>query len=242
MHGAFTDASSWAEVISLLHAAGFTVCAPANPLRGLPQDAAYVRSVVRDIDVPVVLVGHGYGGAVITHAATDGDNVVALCYVAAFGLDEGECVMDITNRFAPVPVADATVTAALPAQSSSGSEREMYVHKDRFPLVYATDLAPRARNVMSVAQRPIACGALTSRSGTPAWASKPSWYAIATADRMLSPSAQRFMAQRMAATEYVLDGSHAVVLSQPGAVVAMIREAAEQGNGCDDGDRLPQPV
>jgi pimeloyl-ACP methyl ester carboxylesterase len=242
VHGAFTDASSWAEVISLLHAAGFTVHAPANPLRGLAQDAAYVRSVVRDIDVPVVLVGHDYGGAVITHAATDADNVVALCYVAAFGLDAGECVMDITNRFAPVPSADATVTAALPAQLSGGPEREIYIRKDQFPLVYAADLPTHAKNVMSVAQRPIACGALTSRSGTPAWASKPSWYAIATADRMLNPSAQRFMAQRMAATEYVLDGSHAVVLSQPGAVAAMIREAAEQGNGCDDGDRLRQAV
>jgi pimeloyl-ACP methyl ester carboxylesterase len=89
-----------------------------------------------------------------------------------------------------------------------------------------------------VAQRPIAWSALTGRSGPPAWASKPSWYAIATADRMLNPTAQRFMAQRMAATEHLLDGSHAVVLSQPGAVASMIREAAEQGTGRGDGDRL----
>jgi pimeloyl-ACP methyl ester carboxylesterase len=240
VHGAFTDASSWAGVISLLHAAGFTVRAPANPLRGLAQDAAYIRSVVRDIDVPVVLVGHDYGGAVITHAATDADNVVALCYVAAFGLDAGECVLDITNRFAPVPVADATFTAALPTQIPRGPESELYIRKERFPQVYAADLPPSVNDVLSVAQRPIACSALTSRSGPPAWASTPSWYAIATADRMLNPTAQRFMAQRMAATEYVLEGSHAVVLSQPAAVVAMIREAAEQGNGHGDGDGLRQ--
>ncbi|WP_327433787.1 alpha/beta fold hydrolase [Streptomyces sp. NBC_01236] len=240
VHGAFTDASSWARVISLLHAAGLTVRAPANPLRGLAQDAASIRSVVRDIDVPVVLVGHGYGGAVITQAASDADNVVALCYVAAFGLDAGECVLDITSRFAPVPVADATFTAALPAQIPGSPESELYIRKERFPQVYAADLSPSVNDVLSVAQRPIACGALTSRSGPPAWASKPSWYAIATADRTLNPTAQRFMAQRMAATEYVLDGSHAVVLSQPAAVVAMIREAAEQGNGRGDGDGLRQ--
>ncbi|UKY54801.1 alpha/beta fold hydrolase [Streptomyces inhibens] len=240
VHGAFTDASSWAGVVSLLHAAGLTVRAPANPLRGLVQDAAYIGSMVRDIDVPVVLVGHDYGGAVITHAATDADNVVALCYVAGFGLDAGECVLDITNRFAPVPVADATFTAALPAQIPGGPESELYIHKERFPQVYAADLPPSVKDVLSVAQRPIACRALTSRSGPPAWASKPSWYAIATADRILSPTAQRFMAQRMAATEYMLDGSHAVVLSQPAAVVAMIREAAEQATGRGDDGGLRQ--
>ena len=240
VHGAFTDASSWAGVISLLHAAGLTVRAPANPLRGLAHDAAYIRSVVRDIDVPVVLVGHDYGGAVITHGATDADNVVALCYVAAFGLDAGECVLDVMNRFAPVPVADATCTAALPTQIPPRPESELYIRKEWFPHVYAADLPPSVNDVLSVAQRPIACSALTSRSGPPAWASTPSWYAIATADRILNPTAQRFMAQRMAATEYVLEGSHAVVLSQPAAVVAMIREAAEQGTGTGHGDRLRQ--
>ncbi|WP_308402671.1 alpha/beta hydrolase [Streptomyces sp. AC550_RSS872] len=238
MHGAFTDASSWAGVIRLLHTAGLTVRAPANPLRGLAQDAAYIRSVVRQIDIPVVLVGHGYGGAVITHAATDADNVVALCYVAALGLDAGECAVDITNRFAPMPVTDATVTVAIPRRFPADPDSELYIRKERFPQVYAADLLPRVADVLSVAQRPIAWSALTGRSGPPAWASKPSWYAIATADRMLNPAAQCFMAQRMAATAYLLDGSHAVVLSQPGAVAAMIREAVEQGTGHGDGDGL----
>jgi pimeloyl-ACP methyl ester carboxylesterase len=238
VHGAFTDASSWAGVIRLLQAAGLTVRAPANPLRGLAQDAAYIRSVVCHLDVPVVLVGHGYGGAVITQAAADADNIVALCYVAAFGLDAGECVADITNRFAPMPVTDATVTVALPGRFPAEPDSELNIRKERFPQVYAADLPPRVTDVLSVAQRPIAWSALTGRSGPPAWASKPSWYAIATADRMLNPTAQRFMAQRMAATEHLLDGSHAVVLSQPGAVASMIREAAEQGTGRGDGDRL----
>jgi pimeloyl-ACP methyl ester carboxylesterase len=236
VHGAFTDASSWARVVSLLHGVGLTVHAPANPLRGLAHDAAYIRSVVHHIEVPIVLVGHGYGGAVITHAAADADNVVALCYVAAFGLDAGECVLDIRSRFASMPVTDATWTAAFPSGSSDGSGRELYIRKERFPQVFAADLPPHVNQVLAVTQRPIAQSALTDRSGPPAWASKPSWYAIAAADRMLNPTAQRFMAQRMAATAYVLDGSHAVILSQPGAVAAMIREVAGQSSGRGDGD------
>ncbi|MDF6016942.1 alpha/beta hydrolase [Streptomyces sp. JH34] len=228
VHGAFSDASSWAAVIRLLQDAGLTVRAPANPLRGLAHDAAYLGSVVRAIDAPVVLVGHDYGGSVITQAAADADNVVALCFVAAFSLDAGECVLDIMNRFAPTPVADATFTAAVPTRMSGGPDNELYIRGERFPQVYAADLPPSLGKVLSVAQRPIACNALTSRSGAPAWATKPSWYAIATADRILNPAAQRFMAQRMAATEHVLDGSHAVALSQPDAVSAMIREAAGQ--------------
>ncbi|MEU1090462.1 alpha/beta fold hydrolase [Streptomyces sp. NPDC005576] len=229
VHGAFSDASSWAAVIRLLQAAGLTVRAPANPLRGLAHDAAYIGSTVRALDVPVVLVGHGYGGSVITQAAADADNVVALCFVAAFGLDAGECVLDVMNRFAPTPMADATFTTPVPTGMPGGPEHELYIRRERFAQVYAADLPPSLGEVLSVTQRPITCTALTSRSGAPVWASKPSWYGIATADRMLSPAAQRFMAQRMAATEHVLDGSHAVALSQPDGVAAMIREASWQG-------------
>lgn len=237
VHEAFTDASSWAGVITLLQAAGLTVLAPANPLRGLAQDAAYIRSVVRQIDAPVVLVGHGYGGAVITHAVGDCDQIVAMCYVAAFGLDAGESVLDILSRFAPAPVSDTTITAALPARFSDGpeDEDEMYLIEEHFGPTFAADLSPHLTDVLAVTQRPLARRALSGTSGPPGWACKPSWYAIAAADRMLAPTAQRFMAQRMAATEYSVAGSHGVVLSQPGAVAAMIREAAEQGT--DRGDR-----
>ncbi|MEY9908892.1 pimeloyl-ACP methyl ester carboxylesterase [Catenulispora sp. MAP12-49] len=231
VHGAFTGASSWAGVISLLHAAGLKVRAPANPLRGLAQDAAYISRALCEIDGPVVLVGHDYSGAIITHAATNADNVVALCYIAAFGLDTGENVIDVTNRFAPAPATDAIRTTALLDQIPGGQEDELYIRREQFPEVYAADLPATVTDVLSVAQRPIACSALTGRSGPPAWASKPSWYGIATADKLINPTAQRFMAQRMAATEHVLHGSHAVVLSQPAAVVAMIQEAAESGLG-----------
>ncbi|KOV96276.1 alpha/beta hydrolase [Streptomyces sp. NRRL B-3648] len=224
VHGAFTDASSWTGVIRLLHAAGLAVRAPANPLRGLAHDAAYVGSVVRQLGTPVVLVGHGYGGAVIT--AADADNVVALAYVAAFGLDAGESLLDVTDRFPPMPGADTAFTAALPGRSSAGTDGELYLRGESFSELYAADLSPRAGRVLSVRQRPLAQRALTAGSGPPAWASRPSWYAVAAADRMLNPTAQRFMAQRMAATARLLDGSHAVVLSRPEAVAAMIGEAA----------------
>ncbi|MFE6867240.1 alpha/beta fold hydrolase [Kitasatospora sp. NPDC057692] len=231
VHGAFADTSCWTGVAERLRADGLTVRAPANPLRGLEQDAAHLGNVLRDVDGPVVLVGHGYGGAVVTHAATDAENVVALCYAAAFGLDAGECVLDISNRFAPSPVSDATVATPLPDGLGSG----LSLREDRFPQLYAADLPPAVARALAAAQRPVAPVALTARSGPPAWASRPCWYAIATADRMLSPAAQRFMALRMAATEYLLDASHAVALSQPDAVAAMIREAVERSG--DDGPR-----
>jgi pimeloyl-ACP methyl ester carboxylesterase len=231
VHGAFTSASSWAGVISLLQAAGLTVHALANPLRGLIQDAAYIRSAVCEIDGPVVLVGHDYGGAVITHAATDVDDVVALCYIAAFGLDVGENVLDIAERFAPVPGADMILVTSLADQTPGGREDEVYIRRNRFHEVYAGDLPVAVTGVMAVAQRPVTRSVLTGRSGPPAWASKPSWYGIATADKLINPTAQRFMAQRMAATETVLEGSHAVVQSKPAAVVSMIRDAADVGSG-----------
>ncbi|KJS63867.1 alpha/beta fold hydrolase [Streptomyces rubellomurinus] len=231
VHGAFTDASSWSGVVGPLRAAGLTVHAPANPLRGLAHDAARLRSLVRELATPVVLVGHGYGGAVITQPTDDADQVVALCYVAGFGLDAGECVLDITNRFAPSPLADAAATTLLPA----GPDSEVSIRAERFRQLYADDLSPAAGRALAAAQRPVACGALTDRSALPAWADKPSWYAIATADRMLNPAAQRFMAQRMAATEYVLDASHAAPLARPEAVVAMIREATAHTTGTPGG-------
>ncbi|MFF5858147.1 alpha/beta fold hydrolase [Streptomyces sp. NPDC012751] len=226
VHGAFTDASSWAGVVRCLHAGGLPVRVPANPLRGLAHDSAYLRSVVRQIGAPVVLAGHGYGGAVITDAAAEDDNVVALCYVAGFGLDAGECLLDVTGRFAPMPGADTALSATIPVRSATTPGDELYIRREHFLQAYASDLSPRVTNVLSVTQRPIARDALTAPSGPPAWAAKPSWYAIAAADRMLNPTAQRFMAQRMAATECVLNGSHAVPLSRPDAVAAMIREAA----------------
>jgi pimeloyl-ACP methyl ester carboxylesterase len=229
VHGAFAGTSSWAGVTPLLRRAGVSVHTPVNPLRGLATDSAYLADVVRRIGRPVVLVGHGYGGAVVTQAATCADNVVALAYVAAFALDTGECLLDVVDRFAPMPLAHTALTVG---PGSAG--RELLLRPHRFPQAYAADLPLPIGRELSRAQRPLAPAALTDRSGAPAWARIPAWYALATADRLLNPSAQRFMAQRMAAHEHPVDGSHALPLSRPAAVAAMIMAAAR---GTDPGDR-----
>ncbi|WP_188196092.1 alpha/beta hydrolase [Nonomuraea sp. SYSU D8015] len=215
VHGAFTDPSSWAGVIEDLHADGLGAEAVANPLRGLAIDAAHVTGAIRRITDPVVLVGHCYGGAVITNVATD--NVVALVYVAGFGLDWNESVVHVYRRFAPTLIADAIV---------GRSDAELAVRCDRFRDVLAGDLPARRTAVLAAAQRPIARSALTAGSAAPAWAKLPSWYVIATSDRALNAHAQRFMAQRMAAHELHLNGSHLIHISQPRAVAGMIRAAA----------------
>ncbi|MFI6880024.1 alpha/beta fold hydrolase [Streptomyces sp. NPDC050400] len=222
VHGAFADTSIWAEVGRLLRSAGLAVRTPAVPLRGLAQDAAHVRAVVRDLDGPVVLVGHDYSGAVISQASVGTDHIVALCYVAGFGLDDGECVLDVMDRFAPAPVAAAGFTAAASAFG------ELRLDDEEFARLYAAGLPPGQVAALSAAQRPIARAALTDRSGPPAWAAQPCWYAVTGADRIVHPTAQRFMAQRMAATEHLVDASHAVARSHPSAVAAMIQEAAGQ--------------
>jgi pimeloyl-ACP methyl ester carboxylesterase len=233
VHGAFTDASVWTEVAAVLTARGLDVRTPANPLRGLAPDTAHLADVVRRTAAPVVLVGHGYGGAVVTQAAAGTGRAVALCYVAGFGLDTGECVLDVTGRFPAMPLLGSSLTAdpAALARTPAARGRELYLRAERFGPAYAADLPDPLRRTLSGRQRPITLGALTDTSGPPAWAGLPAWYAIAGADRLVNPTAQRFMAQRMAATERVLDGSHAVVLSQPDAVAAMIAEAAARSAG-----------
>jgi pimeloyl-ACP methyl ester carboxylesterase len=242
VHGAFTDASVWTEVTGLLTADGLAVHAPVLPLRGLAEDAAHLRDVVGRTGAPVILVGHGYGGAVITQAATGTDEVVALCYVAGFGLDAGECVLDVTSRFPAMPLlgTSLTVDPATIAREPASRERELRLRADRFGPAYGADLPDPVRRALFDRQRPITFGALTDPSGPPAWAGLPAWYAITGADRLVNPTAQRFMAQRMAATERVLDASHAAVVSQPAAVAAMIREAASQVTEGADTHRRPR--
>ncbi|CAM5269697.1 alpha/beta hydrolase [Streptomyces fumanus] len=238
-HGAFADASVWTAVTGLLTAGGLAVHAPDLHLRGLAQDAARLQDAVRRAGAPVVLVGHGYGGAVVTQAATGTDEVVALCYVAGFGLDAGECVLDVTGRFPAMPLLGSSLTAdpAALGRDPAGRERELLLRAERFGPAYAADLPDAVRAALLARQRPITLGALTDTPGEPAWAGLPAWYAIAGADRLLNPTAQRFMAQRMAATEHVLDASHAVPLSRPAAVAAMIREATARATGDEDTHR-----
>jgi pimeloyl-ACP methyl ester carboxylesterase len=225
VHGAFADASSWAGVIAELQDSGIPVIAVANPLRGPATDAAYLAGVVAAIDGPVLLVGHSYGGVVITGAADQLGNVVGLVYVTAFALEAGESVLDVTGRFPDSLLGPALRPAVF--RTGDGQEAvELYIKDDRFPAVFAADLPERLTSVAAVAQRPIAAVAFEESSPTASWKSLPSWYVVATADQAIHPAAQRFMAQRAGADTIEVDASHAIALSRPAAVAGHIRTAA----------------
>lgn len=226
VHGAFSDASSWSGVIAELQAAEIDVTAPANPLRGLAGDAGYVARVAGAIDGPVLLAGHCYGGAVITAAAAMAPNVVGLVYVAAYALDAGESCLDVTERFPDSGLALALRPAAFP-NGGSGHAIELYLKRDSFPAVFAADLPERVAAAAAVAQRPIAAAAFEERAPAAGWRTVPSSYLVASADQAIDPAAQRFMAWRARADTIEVAASHAVLLSQPAAVAAVIRSAAE---------------
>ncbi|MFI6180171.1 alpha/beta fold hydrolase [Nonomuraea sp. NPDC051191] len=225
VHGAFTDASSWAGVIAELQESGIPVTAVANPLRGAATDAAYLAGVVAAIDGPVLLVGHSYGGVVITVAAAELDNVVGLVYVAAFALEEGESVLDVTGRF-PDSLLGPALRPAVLRTPDRAEAVELYLREDRFPAVFAADLPERLTSVAAAAQRPIAAVAFEESSPDASWKTLPSWYVVATADQAIHPGAQRFMARRAGADTVEVEASHAIALSRPAAVAGHIRTAA----------------
>jgi pimeloyl-ACP methyl ester carboxylesterase len=225
VHGAFTDASCWRGVVAQLCEAGVEAFALANPLRGLEPDASYIASTVDEIDAPVILVGHSYGGAVITVAAATPKNVVGLVYVAGYALEEGESLLDLTT-----PFADSTLASFLrPAVSRAGSGPpavELHIDRDAFPWLFSADLPADVSAVAARSQRPITAAAFEAKASAAAWKRLPSWYIVATADRVIAPDAQRFMAARASAATVEVDASHAVAVSQPAAVADQIRAAA----------------
>ncbi|WP_188188468.1 alpha/beta fold hydrolase [Nonomuraea sp. SYSU D8015] len=219
VHGAFADAGSWAAATSRLQEAGLAVLAPANPLRDLEADAAYLVSILAGIDGPVLLAGHSYGGAVITNAALRSESVAGLVYIAAFALDEGESLADIGERF-PAPLF-------APALRPAG-DGELVVDPGSFAAVFAADLHHAVTDVLAVSQRPITRTALAGRCGPPAWKSLPSWYLIAEDDQAIRSDAQHYMAQRAAAHTASVAASHAVTVSRPDAVAELIITAVER--------------
>jgi pimeloyl-ACP methyl ester carboxylesterase len=218
VHGAFADGSSWSGVIRELQAAGLQALAPANPLRGLTTDTAYLADVVDAISGPVLLVGHSYGGAVITNAATQSGNVVGLVFVAAYAPDEGENLQEIGARFPPTPLGPAL-------RPTTKRKDEFLIDPAHFPAVFAADLPPDVASVMAATQRPIAGPAFAEKTGVPAWKTLPSWAAIATADRAIGAVAERSMAGRAGAITVEIDASHAIAVSQSGAIADLIRTA-----------------
>lgn len=225
VHGAFADASSWSGVIAVLQSLSIDVIAPANPLRGLPSDARYIASVADEIDGPTVLVGHAYGGAVITVAGSVAGNVAGLVYVSGFALDAGESILDLSARF-PESLLASVLRPAVFADRDGESAVELYVDREAYPRLFAGDLPAPVAAIAASTQRPITQAGFEDRASAAAWRTLPSWYVLATADRAITPDAQRFMAIRAGATTVEVDASHAVAASQPDVVADQIRVAA----------------
>jgi pimeloyl-ACP methyl ester carboxylesterase len=224
VHGAFADSASWNGVVPRLQAKGLRVVSVANPLRALRGDADYLGQLLDSLPGPVVLVGHSYGGAVITNAATGRKNVKALVYVAAFVPDAGETALELAGKFPGGTLGEAL---ALPVMLGDGG-KDLYIQPARFHQQFAADVPKAAAVLMAAAQRPIAEAALTQASGAPAWKGVPSWSIYGTADKNIPPAAMRFMSERAGARKVVevKDASHVVMVSHPDKVAALIVEAA----------------
>ena len=220
VHGAFADASGWAGVDAELASDDVAVIAPPNPLRGVASDAAYVASVLDQLDGPAVLVGHSYGGAVITTAGLH-EKVVALVYVAGYAPDEGETLGALQGRFPDSPLADHLKFAPIP-----GGGTDVSVDPTAFPHIFAADVPLETTGFLARSQRPLSASVFEEASGSPAWRTKPSWGVVAAADTTINPEVERFGYQRAGMTVTEVQGaSHAVFISQPAAVAAVIREA-----------------
>src|SRR5215211_226637 len=226
VHGAFADASSWTGVIERLQAAGIQVAAPPNPLRGISTDSAYIASFLNQIPGPIVAVGHSYGGAVISNAATNADNVVGLVFVAAFAPDEGERLGEVESGSKDSVLMSALVPLQYPTGQGSETAVEFAIDPAKFHDAFAADLPPAQTAVMAATQRPIAELAFPEPSGPPAWKSSPAWAVVATGDKAAGTDVIRSMAKRAGATITELEGSHVIMVSQPAAVADVIQTAA----------------
>jgi pimeloyl-ACP methyl ester carboxylesterase len=227
VHGAFADAAGWSGVVALLQARGHTVVAPPNPLRGVLVDSAYIAAVLGQIDGPVLLVGHSYGGAVNTNAATTSANVRGLVYVAAFAPDEGELLIDIEKGSKDSVLDTALVPRQYPTGPDGQTATEFGINPELFHDVFAGDLPPEQTAVMAATQRPAAEAAFTDPSGPPAWKKLPSWAVVATGDRAAGSDVVRSMAERAGAEIVELEGSHVIMISRPEPVADVISRALE---------------
>jgi pimeloyl-ACP methyl ester carboxylesterase len=226
VHGAFADASGFAEVTSRLQDRGYTVISPANPLRGPASDAAYVASVLKPIKGPIVLVAHSYGGAVATLAANSVPNVKALVYLNALALDAGESNLGMTDRF---PNRFGEALRPQPYPLPDGTEgTDFYVDPALFRQFFAADVPARIVARMATAQRPLTLAGALEKVGEPAWKTIPSWYLIGRQDEVISPAAQRYMAKRAKSRTTEINSSHASYISHPDEVMELILRAARQ--------------
>jgi pimeloyl-ACP methyl ester carboxylesterase len=232
-HGAWADGSSWDGVIGLLQADGYPVYAPPNPLRGLANDSATLADFLSTISGPIVLVGHSYGGMIITNAATDNPNVKALVYVNAFIPAQGETAFGLTAAQPGSCVGSANAFNAVPYPGAGAGDFDTYLKAGPdlpypgFGQCFANGLSAGEAAVLAATQRPIAFSAGSDRSGVPAWLTIPSWSLIGTADHVIPPAEQLFMSQRAKAHITKIDAGHLSLISNPGAVTRVIIAAAQ---------------
>jgi pimeloyl-ACP methyl ester carboxylesterase len=224
VHGAFAESASWNGVIDPLLEAGHPVIAAANPLRDLATDAASIGDVIRTVDGPVVLVGHSYGGAVISNVRADAGEITGLVYVCAFAPDPGESAFSLSGMFPGSTLGDAL----RPVPRSDGTT-DLYIVKDRFHEQFCADVPAERAALMEATQRPVTQEALVAPSGEqPLWRELPSWFLIGAEDRNIPAELQRFLAERAGAqrTVEIPGASHAISVSQPRACADLILEAA----------------
>lgn len=226
VHGGWADSSGWNAEITKLEQLGYPVIAPANPLRGLATDAEYVRSVLRTISGPIVLVGHSYGGAVISNAAVGVSNVKALVYIAGFAPDKGESLVQLVTKNPGTMIGPKTLIQRKYPLGDGTEGTDLYLTKKGFETAFATDVPTKLADQMWAEQRPFSQEAFASPSGDPAWKTIPSWYLVATQDHAIPPVTQMFMAHRANAKIEEVKASHVPMISQPAATTKLILEAA----------------
>ncbi|MFD6534592.1 alpha/beta fold hydrolase [Streptomyces sp. NPDC060184] len=224
-HGAFADASSWNGVVSALRADGYPVVAAANPLRGPASDAAALRTVLDHVEGPKILVGHSYGGNVISEAATGDPQVKGLVYVAAFLPATGESALELTNKYPGSTLPDALDPVTYPVAGGS-TATDLYIQQDKFRHQFAADVPAGQAALMAAGQRPVAQAALEEKATSAAWKTKPSWDIITTRDLNIPATVQRFMAERAHAHTTEVAASHSVAVSHPRLVADVIEQAA----------------
>ena len=220
VHGAWADGSSWSAVIEHLQADGYRVSAPQLPMTRLADDVARVRQVLARQHGPTVLVGHSYGGQIITALGTDAPNAVGLVYIAAFGLDEGESIGALLDQ---APAGSSPALAHLDVDPQGFA----WLPEDDFVNHFAADVDPVTARVMFAVQQPLHASALGEVMGVPAWRALPSWFLVADGDQVIPPDAQRQFAARMGATTVEVSANHVAMVSHPDEVLQLIKTAAE---------------
>ena len=225
VHGAWADGASWAAVGERLQRLGYTVDIPPNTLRGVPEDSAYLKDFLSTISGPIVLVGHSYGGTVITNAATGDSQVKALVYVDAYLPARGETLEGLNNAKPGSCVTSSSVLNTAPYPGAPSGDFDTYIKQSWFPGCFANGLPAAEAAELAAEQRPLAASTFTEPSGDPAWKTIPSWDVVGTADRVLVPAEQLFMAQRAHARITEIKAPHLSMVSDPGAVTTVILKA-----------------